>query len=156
MLKILSPNDSAYQETVDGLAHRGAEASADITKAAMDIVHQVRREGDAAVRALTSKFEGRDLSAFEIPAADWQGAIDKVAPAVRQAIELAAARIRAFHEKETYGEVRLDDGAGVNIRLVPSGLERVCVYVPGGRAKYPSTVLMTAIPAACAGSKKSA
>lgn len=103
-----------------------------------------------ALRELTLRFEKRDVSSFELPAHVWHAEADKCDPAVTRALEQAAARIRAFHDREKYASLAFEEG-GVRLELRVLPLSRVCLYVPGGTARYPSTVLMTAIPAKAAG-----
>jgi histidinol dehydrogenase len=117
------------------------------------VVREVRAHGDQALRDLTFRFEKRDLTAFELSPADWVAQSSGVAGDVRAALEKAAARIRAFAERELQHAMRSfaidDDGIRLASRVTP--LDRVGLYVPGGTARYPSTVLMTAIPARVAG-----
>ncbi|HTR49400.1 MAG TPA: histidinol dehydrogenase, partial [Kofleriaceae bacterium] len=109
----------------------------------------VRARGDAAVADYTRKLEGREPP-YEVTRARRDALADEVAPRVRAALELAASRIRAFHERQLEHEVDVTlDGVRLELRVTP--LARVGVYVPGGTARYPSSVLMTAIPAKVAG-----
>ena len=150
MLRIIDAKDADYSARLRPLCERAAETPASIEAAARDAIHQVRRRGDAAVRELTEKFEHRALDALELPRATWLEQASHVAPGVRLAIERAAARVRRFHERETYASFELrEGGARVGLRVAP--LARVGLYVPGGTARYPSTVVMTAVPAKVAG-----
>ncbi len=117
-----------------------------------EIIDDVRRRGDAALRELTARFDGCTIEELRVPAADLHAALDGIDPELREALEVAAQRIRGYHEAqaEAQGPVRFDaDGVAVEEVLRPVG--RAGLYVPGGRAAYPSTVLMTAIPAVVAG-----
>jgi len=150
MLRIIDAKDPDYSARLRPLCERSAETPPSIEAAARDVIHEVRRRGDAAVRELTEKFEKRALDALELPRATWLEQASHVAPGVRLAIERAAARVRRFHERETYASFELrEGGARVGLRVAP--LARVGLYVPGGTARYPSSVLMTAIPAKLAG-----
>jgi histidinol dehydrogenase len=150
MLRIIDAKDPDYSARLRPLCERSAETPPSIEASARDVIHQVRRRGDAAVRELTEKFEQRALDALELPRATWLEQASHVAPGVRLAIERAAARVRRFHERETYSSFELrEDGARVGLRVAP--LARVGLYVPGGTARYPSTVVMTAVPAKVAG-----
>ncbi len=150
MLRIIDAQDPDYSARLRPLCERSAETPPSIEAAARDVIHQVRRRGDAAVRELTEKFETRSLDALELPRATWLEQASHVAPGVRLAIERAAVRVRRFHERETYSSFELrEDGARVGLRVAP--LARVGLYVPGGTARYPSTVVMTAVPAKVAG-----
>jgi histidinol dehydrogenase len=99
---------------------------------------------------LSEKYDGRKTEALACDPAVWRRLAETVAPGVKQALENAAARIRAFHELERPTACASDE-AGVRLELRSTPLDRVGVYVPGGTARYPSTVLMTVIPAKVAG-----
>ena len=117
------------------------------------IVAAVRRHGDRALLGFTRRFDGVHLRArdLRVPrealAAAWEG----VPTAVRRDLALAARRIRAFHLNQRERSWSVRDGSGARLGQVIRALDRVGVYVPGGRAAYPSTVLMTVIPARVAG-----
>ena len=133
----------------------GSNAGDRVEAEVREIIGQVRRGGDAAVRMLTSNFEGRTLDALELSRADWSTAAARVPATVRAAITRAHERIARFHEPQRAaltGYVVDEDGA--RCELVPSALGRVGLYVPGGSARYPSSVLMTAVPAVVAGVKE--
>ncbi|MDB4981527.1 MAG: histidinol dehydrogenase [Myxococcales bacterium] len=150
MLRIYEPRDPDYSARLRALCERSAETPIEIEAAARAIIADVRKRGDVAVRELTAKFETRDLPRFELSRAEWAEGAAEVAPAVRTAIQRAAARVRAFHERERYASFEIADGGlRVGSRVAP--LTRVGLYVPGGTARYPSTVVMTAVPAKVAG-----
>lgn len=126
----------------------------EIETAAALILQEVRRRGDAALVELTRKFdhvEVADASGLEIPATELQAAYQGLAPTRREALEAAAARIRSYHERQRAEswEYREADGTRLGQKVTP--LDRVGIYVPGGKASYPSSVLMNAIPAKVAG-----
>lgn len=115
-----------------------------------DIISSVRARGDAALRELTERFDGVLVDELRVPAADVAAAPTRVGASLREALEYAAGEIRAYHEAQR--DVPVDmTRAGVRLheRVIP--VERAGAYVPGGRATYPSTVLMTVIPARVAG-----
>ena len=118
------------------------------TDAVQRVIDDVRAGGDAAVRRYAELLDGMSLDAVEIPRGAWEAAADAIGAELRGALETAAARIRAFHEASMPGEWS-DPESGYGLRSVP--IERVGLYAPGGSAAYPSTVLMTAIPARTAG-----
>ncbi len=150
MLRIYEAQDPDYPARLRALCERSTETPVEIEAAARAIIADVRKRGDVAVRELTAKFEKRDLPTFELSRAEWAEGAAKVAPAVRTAIQRAAARVRAFHERERYASFEIADGGlRVGSRVAP--LTRVGLYVPGGTARYPSTVVMTAVPAKVAG-----
>jgi histidinol dehydrogenase len=118
--------------------------------AVREILAEVRERGDHAVRDFTERFDGVRPIELRIPAEELTAALDRIDPAVRAALEMAADRIRAFHETQVRPdhELRRD---GIIVEALVRPVDRAGVYVPGGRAAYPSTVLMSAIPARVAG-----
>jgi histidinol dehydrogenase len=150
MIRFIESSHPDYAAQLEALSRRGAAAPVEIEAAAREVIALVRARGDAAVRELTERFEGRRLDALEMSRADWKAEAASVAAPVRAALERAATRIRAFHQCERYPSFEIEaGGARVGSRVTPLG--RIGVYVPGGTARYPSTVLMTAIPARVAG-----
>ena len=147
----LDSRDADFRRQLASLAEFDAP---DVEAAVRAIVEDVRARGDEAVVALTNRFDEREItgcSELEIPAARVDRALDSIDPTLREAMEVAAARIRAFHEPqkvESWSRAEAD-GTVLGQRVVP--LDRVGIYVPGGRAAYPSSVLMNAIPARVAG-----
>ena len=118
--------------------------------AVVDICARVAAEGDTAIRELGQRFDGwapAPGESFEVPAGDLAAAADRLAPADRAALEFAAGRIRDFHSRQ----LQPPPGGLPGLKLTVRPVRRAGLYVPGGRAAYPSTVLMTAIPARVAG-----
>ncbi|MBI4328474.1 MAG: histidinol dehydrogenase [Chloroflexi bacterium] len=112
------------------------------------VIREVRAHGDAALVDLTFRLDGVEVSAIEVSRGERARAYDKVDTAVIDALHLAAERVEAFHRRQVRaGWMDFQEGTGQVVRP----LRRVGLYVPGGRAAYPSTVLMTAIPARVAG-----
>jgi len=150
MLRIIIEGEPDFDAKLKALADRSGSLPEAIESGARAIVAEVRRRGDAAVREFTQRFEGRELSAIELPRAEWDAAAARVPTDVRAALSEAAARIRAYHERERYTSYEtVEEGVRLSCRFTP--LARVGIYVPGGTALYPSTVLMTAVPARVAG-----
>ena len=122
-----------------------------------DILADVQNRGDAAVLDYTARFDGLsapDMAALELTQADFKAAFDAISQAQRDALQAAAQRVRSYHEaqKKASGEswsYRDDDGTLLGQKVTP--LDRVGIYVPGGKAAYPSSLLMNAIPAHVAG-----
>ncbi len=142
----------AYEAALRRLLERAASSLSDVEPSVRLTIADVRARGDQALRDLTSRFEGRSLGAIEVPAARFDEAEKNVAPDVAAALRRAADRIRSYHEEQLRRETGFTvdrDGVRVGVLVVP--MERVGLYVPGGKARYPSTVLMTAIPAMVAG-----
>ncbi len=122
--------------------------------ATAEILSAVRQEGDAAVRRLTARFDGVDLDDLEVPPAHVAGALERVPAALRAALEAAHDAIVAYHraQRDTAGaHAPPHVHAGIAVRSLVVPVDRAGCYVPGGRAVYPSTVLMTAAPARVAG-----
>jgi histidinol dehydrogenase len=129
-----------------------APAPAEVRAAAEAIVADVRAGGDDAVRAHTARLDRVELADdYAVPAAEMQAALEALSPELRESLETAAANIRAYHEHEAVAPWRetLAQGQVVGQQVVP--LAAAGLYVPGGLADYPSSVLMTAIPAQVAG-----
>lgn len=116
-----------------------------------EIIRLVEREGDSALRTLTGKFDGADLEKLEVSREEMETAQTRVDQTVTQALTKAASRIRQFHEHQRRQSwfTTEADGTILGQKVLP--LERVGVYVPGGKAAYPSSVLMNVIPAKVAG-----
>ncbi|MEC7375785.1 MAG: histidinol dehydrogenase [Actinomycetota bacterium] len=115
-----------------------------------DILTAVAKRGDAAVREYTSRFDGVELESLVVADAELAAAMERIEPDVQAALELAADRIAAYHQAQMPADVMVEQ-PGVLIRGMHRAVERAACYVPGGRAVYPSTVLMTAVPARVAG-----
>ena len=124
---------------------------ADVAEPVRAIVQDVAQNGDAALRAYEKKFDRADLTALEVSPAEWDAAMDAVEPEFLQILQEAAANIRRYHEKQVRASYVVSEQPGVLLgqRILP--IEKVGVYVPGGTAAYPSTVLMDTIPAKLAG-----
>ena len=114
------------------------------------ILGDVRSRGDAALQAWTRTLDGLDLAQFAVPRETWDRALNTLSPAVREALEAAAERIRAFHQRQPLTSWLTQDMGGTVGQLIRP-IPRVGLYVPGGTAPLPSTVLMSAIPARVAG-----
>ncbi len=118
------------------------------------ILADVRKRGDAAVLEYTARFdrvEAKSMAALEISPADCRAAFEALPVAQREALATAAARIRRFHERQRGESWTLEDDDGTRLGQRVTPLDRVGLYVPGGRAAYPSSVLMNALPAIVAG-----
>ncbi|MBQ4047516.1 MAG: histidinol dehydrogenase [Clostridia bacterium] len=138
--------------TVWAEMNRQTEAVGKNINAAVEpILAAVRAEGDAAVRRYTKQFDGIELDSFELAKSELDAALAAAPAELTNALERAAARIRAFHAKQLQNSWMTEsaDGTVLGQRVLP--LERVGVYVPGGSAAYPSSVLMNIIPAKLAG-----
>lgn len=116
------------------------------------ILEDVRKNGDIALKKYTKKFDGADLKQIRVERKELDRALETIAPKLREALEAAAANIGAFHERQKAKKIwltQIKKGITLGQKITP--IESVGAYVPGGRALYPSTVLMTVIPARIAG-----
>lgn len=154
----LNSSDVGFAKTLRQLLAFEASEDAAIDQSVVQILQAVKTRGDAAVLEYTQKFDrlGVDtVSALEIPTSELQAALTSLPAERRQALEAAAARVRAYHEvqKRECGSAGFSyteaDGTVLGQKVTP--LDRVGIYVPGGKAAYPSSVLMNAIPAKVAG-----
>jgi histidinol dehydrogenase len=114
------------------------------------VLERVRTEGDVGVAALTAAIDGQAPDQVEVPRDEWQSAFDRIDPALQQAMRTAAAQIEAFHRHQVRTSWFETTTEGILGQLVRP-IERVGVYAPGGTAVYPSSLLMTAVPARVAG-----
>ena len=153
----LSTQDADFEAQFTARLHWSADTDADIEQRVASILADVQRRGDAALLEYTARFDGlqaESVSALELTQAELKAAFEAISPAERQALEFAAARVRSYHEaqKQACGQswsYRDADGTLLGQKVTP--LDRVGIYVPGGKAAYPSSVLMNAIPAHVAG-----
>lgn len=151
-MKRLTTTDAGFEEAFSALLHRDEGAVRGIAERVAGILDDVRTEGDAAVIRLTQKFDETDLSAgMAVPEDEIDAALDEVSPQARDALEKAAARIEAYHQEQKPEDRAWTDETGVRLGWRWTPLDAVGLYVPGGTAAYPSSVLMNAIPAKVAG-----
>ncbi len=135
----------------DAALPRPDAPGADVHEAVARILAEVRDQGDAAVIRSTGAFDGVDVSGgLRVPAAELKEAAERVDPELRAALEVAFERIVAYHADEGTPPGPHDDG-GISVSHLTRAVERAGIYAPGGRARYPSTVLMCAAPARVAG-----
>jgi histidinol dehydrogenase len=123
----------------------------DLRERVRGLIDEVREEGDAALLRMARDFDGAEPAALEVPRRRWEDARDALDPELRRQLERAARNIETFHRAQLPGELVLETEPGVRLgrRVVP--LRAVGVYAPGGRATYPSSVLMGVVPARVAG-----
>ncbi|MBY0408833.1 MAG: histidinol dehydrogenase [Burkholderiaceae bacterium] len=153
----LSTAASTFEADFAARLHWSADTDAAIEQRVADILADVQTRGDAAVLEYTARFDGLtspSVAALELTQAELKAAFDAIPAAQRDALQAAAARVRTYHEaqKKASGEswsYRDADGTLLGQKVTP--LDRVGIYVPGGKAAYPSSVLMNAIPAHVAG-----
>ena len=141
----LSPDDRR------ALFDRTAATGPDVQPRVAELIARVRRDGDVALRALALELDGVSLDSLEVPRRDWARALDGLQPPLRRAMERSAANIERVHRAFLPTPQETESEPGVVIGRRPDPLGRVGVYAPGGRAAYPSSVLMGVIPARVAG-----
>lgn len=149
----LNSQDDGFEAAFVALLGAKREDSPDVDAIVAEIIADVRAQGDAAVIALTAKFDRLQLTAetLAFTTDEVDQAIATVSGADRAALELAAERIRAYHIRQMPADDRWTDEAGANLGWRWSAVSAAGLYVPGGLASYPSSVLMNAIPAKVAG-----
>ncbi len=153
----LSTASASFDADFKARLHWSADTDAAIEQRVADILADVQQRGDAAVLEYTARFDGLDaasMEALELTQAELKSAFEAIPAAQRDALQAAARRVRSYHEaqKKASGEswsYRDEDGTLLGQKVTP--LDRVGIYVPGGKAAYPSSVLMNAIPAHVAG-----
>ncbi|MGJ7580615.1 histidinol dehydrogenase [Variovorax sp. RHLX14] len=153
----LSTASADFEAAFKARLHWSAEADAAIEQRVAEILADVQQRGDLAVREYTARFDrldAPDMKALELTAEELKAAFESLPAVQREALEAAARRVRSYHEaqKKASGEswsYRDEDGTLLGQKVTP--LDRVGIYVPGGKAAYPSSVLMNAIPAHVAG-----
>jgi histidinol dehydrogenase len=156
-IRRLSTASADFEAQFQRVLHWSAEADEAIESRVAAIVADVRARGDAAVLEYTARFDGVKAASVQelvIAPADLQAALRAITPAQRSALESAAARIRSYHERQMEAcgrswSYRDADGSLLGQKVTP--LDRVGIYVPGGKASYPSSLLMNAVPAKVAG-----
>ena len=156
-IRELSTRAADFEAQLQRVLHGSAQADAAIEARVGEILADVRARGDAAVLEYTLRFDGLgadSLESLEIGQDELRAALNAITPAQRSALEVAAARIRSYHERQLEAcgrswSYRETDGTLLGQKVTP--LDRVGVYAPGGKAAYPSSVLMNAVPARVAG-----
>lgn len=150
----LDTSSSDFEDRFTALLQSKREDGADVSDAVAGIIETIHQEGDAGLIALTNRFDQRDVSSVEelmldtdMLAAAW-GRIDDD---LRAALQTAAERIRSFHEKQLPSAINYQDADGVRLGMRHGAVDAAGLYVPGGKAAYPSSVLMNAMPATVAG-----
>ena len=153
MIQILKFSDAGFATAFKKIEQRAEEIPAGIEATVKDILAAVRLRGDAALFELTAKFDRLQLDAasIEVTADEMEAAIRQVSAESYAALELAAKRIGDYHRKQKQETWLSTDETDVLVGQLVRPLDRVGIYVPGGKASYPSSVLMNAVPAKVAG-----
>lgn len=151
MPMFLSTRDADFEARFTALLGMKREEAEDVDQAVAAIIAEVRARGDAALRAYTARFDRLDLGELAFSRAEIAAEVAKVSAEDRAALELAAERIRAYHERQMPEGQSWTDAAGATLGWRWTPVSAAGLYVPGGLASYPSSVLMNAIPAKVAG-----
>ena len=156
MARRLNASDASFDADFQKLLFAKREAEEDVALAARRIIADVRRRGDAALIELTNKYDraGVGKDALKLSSSEIEAALSNVGPEQMAAIETAASRIEAYHRRQLPVDERFTDDTGALLGWRWTSLDSVGLYVPGGTAAYPSSVLMNAIPARVAGVKR--
>lgn len=154
-MRRISINDADFAAKFDRIVNDRRESDSNIASDVRGIIEQVRLKGDDALVDYTMRYDkhalGADVSSWKIGAEQCKAAYDMLLPDVREALELAATRIRAYHEGQLPEDRDYTDDSNVRLGARWGAVEAAGLYVPGGRAAYPSSLLMNAIPAKVAG-----
>jgi histidinol dehydrogenase len=148
----LSTADSGFEAGFVALLNQARETTETVDRTVAAIIADVRARGDAALLDYTAKFDRLTLTAdrLRISAEELEAAVALVPVAALAALDLAARRIEAFHHAQLPADLKMTDDAGMTLGMRWTPLDSVGLYVPGGKAAYPSSVLMNAIPARAA------
>ncbi len=149
----LSVTDADFETQFIELLGQARETTETVDRAVSDIITAVRARGDAALIDFTARFDRLVLTAdrLRISTTEIDAAVAAIPAELAAALDLAATRIEAFHQAQLPQDLRMTDAAGVTMGMRWNALDAVGLYVPGGKAAYPSSVLMNAIPARAAG-----
>jgi histidinol dehydrogenase len=150
----LDINDNDFNQKFEAILSRGEESSREVEQVVLDIIADVRRQGDAAVLELTRRFdrlEAASMAELEISKTEIEAAYALVGDADIDALKLAVERVARFHEKQKQQTWISTEEPDIMLGQKVTPLARVGIYVPGGKASYPSSVIMNAVPARAAG-----
>ena len=154
MIHQLDTREADFDARLTALLAHDPGQDESIERTVADILRAVRQRGDEAVLEYTRRFDRLDVSdarALELPAAELQAALAGLPAAQREALEAAAQRVRTYHEHQRAQSWSYTEADGTRLGQKITALDRVGLYVPGGKAAYPSSVLMNALPAKVAG-----
>ena len=152
-MRTLATTSPSFDSDFAALRAHADEVDLNITNTVADVISRIRAEGDRALIELTQQFDRLDLTPAELRIDPGEIAIAAatITPKLKNALELAAARIEAFHRTQLPSDLHFTDAVGADLGVHWTPLDSVGIYVPGGKASYPSSVLMNAIPARIAG-----
>tara|TARA_R110002072_G_scaffold38314_13_gene110955 strand:- start:8650 stop:9939 length:1290 start_codon:yes stop_codon:yes gene_type:complete len=156
-MKFLDANAADFEQAFARIVRNRRDSDADVGRDVANILNEVRERGDDALVEYTMRFDGHRLTEdadWRIPAEDIRAAYDALDSTLRDALQLAADRIRAYHEQQLPEDSDRTDSIGMRLGARWLPVDAAGLYVPGGRASYPSSLLMNAIPAKVAGVKR--
>ena len=146
-LRVFQARDEDFEKAWSKICQRRESSVEDVAQVVDEIVARVRRHGDRELLACIEEFDGVRLDAIEVSSSEWDAACDEVDPADRAALGKATMRVREFHRQRIPSGWEMREGGGATLGQRVRPLSRVGLYVPGGRAPYPSSVIMNAVPA---------
>jgi len=150
----LNAADQDFARHLDHLLSWESVSDDGVNQRVLEIIQAVRERGDAALVEYTQRFDGLEVASMAdliLPRERLELALARISPAQREALEVAAERVRSYHEKQKQDSWRYSEADGTVLGQKVTPLDRAGLYVPGGKASYPSSVLMNAIPAKVAG-----
>jgi histidinol dehydrogenase len=153
-MKLLNSTAPDFLPSLDALTHHAGALDDGVDATVAAILSDVRARGDAAVLEYTQKFDRLDapnMAALELTKTEMKAAFDALTPELRDALTLARDRIEAYHRRQLAEGWRYTEADGTQLGVQVTPLDRVGLYVPGGKAAYPSSLLMNAVPAKVAG-----
>ena len=153
-MHLLNTRDSGFQQALTALLAFETAQDPAVDTAVANIIADVQTRGDAALLDYTTRFDRfvpASAAALELTAAELKAAFDRIPDATRTALEAAAERVRRYHEHQKMQSWSYTEADGTLLGQQVTPLDRVGIYVPGGKAAYPSSVLMNALPAKVAG-----
>lgn len=156
-IRRLSANAEGFREELDRLLAWETVSNGSVNDIVTEVVNNVRTKGDAALLEYTAKFDRLTLKTgaeLEVPKASLQEALESIPADQRESLQLSADRVRAYHEKQLQNSWNYEEADGTMLGQQVTPLDSVGLYVPGGKAAYPSSVIMNAIPAKVAGVEK--
>lgn len=150
-MKIIYSDNKTEYDFLKDMKKRAGEINLSTNEVVLNIINEVKEKGDAAVRAFGLKFDGASPERFEVSKEEMKLAYDNTEESLKKALKHAKENITLYHEKQVKQGYEIKKENGIILGQLVRGLARVGIYVPGGTAAYPSTVLMNAIPAKLAG-----
>ena len=150
-MKRLATSDPAFEAEFTALLHQSRDTTARVDDVVAAIIADIRARGDAALLDYTERFDRARPAHLRVTAAEIDAAVAEIPASLHAALDLAATRIEAFHRAQMPADIEVPDPAGLRLGMRWTPLDAVGLYVPGGKAAYPSSVLMNAVPARVAG-----